>query len=120
MTTGTSAGSSPFSRMFIAQACASSVVLRGGAAAAVGDEGHRVRVLQHDAPRGVVDHLPRHGEELHLHLEARGGGEEDGQQVEEQRAVVVRLHGQQAAAHLGARARVQLRRLVVFPLSPGP
>ena len=65
------------------------VVLLAGAAAAVGDEGHRVGVLEHDTTGCVVDDLPGNREQLHLHGVAALGMEEDRQQIEEQGAVVV-------------------------------
>jgi len=43
-----------------------------------------------------VDDLTRNGEQLHLHLEAVGGAEEDREEVEEERAVIVGLDGEQS------------------------
>ena len=90
------------------------VVLCSGGPSAVGDEGDSVGTLEHDAPRSVMNHLAGHGEELHLDLEAIGSAEEDGQQIEEQGAVVVGLDGQQPASHFGAGPlmhHLQIRRL---------
>ena len=84
------------------------------AAARVGDEGHRVRALEHDAAGGLVHHLARHRVELQLHLHARLRPEEDGHHVEEEGAVVLRVERHEPPAHLRIdllEERLEVRRL---------
>src|SRR5437867_3764616 len=56
----------------------------------VGDEDETVHPAQHELARHVVVHLPRHRVELELGREAAHGGGGDGEEVEEQGAIVAR------------------------------
>ena len=76
------------------------VRFRGGHLA-VGHEHDAVDALQHQPPRGVVEHLSRDRVELQAHLHPADDAHVEREQVEEQRAVGLRLE----AHHLAARAR---------------
>ncbi|MFT3774854.1 MAG: hypothetical protein QM820_56620 [Minicystis sp.] len=83
------------------------VVLRL-AGAGVGDQRHAVRALEHEPPRGRVDRLPRHREELDLERDVPVlGPEGEREQVEEQRAVVLRLERHETAAGVCSREGVE-------------
>src|SRR5258708_1897296 len=78
----------------------------------VGHEDDSVDTLQNELPRGIVEHLPRHGVKVEAGLEAADRAEIEGKKVEEQRTVGFRGQGDQ----LPLRLRVGL---VVDPLQVG-
>ena len=120
ITIGTWAALSPFSRMLSWRFAQYWLFSCAGAPPAVGDEGDRVGVLEHDAPGGVVDDLAGNGEQLHLHRVAALGMEEDRQQIEEQGAVVVGLDRQQLSAPLALGAGVDHLQIGRLPGQTGP
>src|SRR5690606_14239179 len=64
----------------------------------VGDEDETVDTLQDQATRGVVVDLPGYGVEVEARLEAADGTEIDGQEVEEERALLLGRERDELAA----------------------
>ena len=64
----------------------------------VRDEHHRVRAARHQPPRGRVGRLPGHGHDLEADVEAVEADPAQGQEVEEDRAVLLRVDGDELAA----------------------
>jgi hypothetical protein len=81
----------------------------------VGDEDQRVRALQHQAPRRRVERLARHRQHLQPQVEPAEAGGLHGQQVEEDRAVLGGVDGDELAAVL--RLHVLVEHLQVGRLS---
>ena len=85
---------------------------------AVRHEDDGVGALQHQLARGVVEHLPGHGVEQEAGLESHDLAQVERQQIEEQRAIRLRLHADHlAATGLGNRLvdRFEIRGLAAQP-----
>ena len=86
----------------------------------VRDEHDGVRSAHHQPPRRGVGRLPGNRDELEADVEAVEAHAAQGQQVEEDRALLLRVDGDQLAAVLVIAAACSICRFVVFPQTAGP
>src|SRR5690606_29590671 len=89
----------------VAQALGVRAQARGGGA---GDEHHAVDAAKDQLARGVVEHLARHRVEVEARLEAVDLAQVEGQEVEEQRALVLGGERHHLALRLGRHLLVDL------------
>src|SRR5690606_19389076 len=86
----------------------------------VGHEDHAVHATQDELARGVVEDLPGHSVEVEARLEAVHLAEVEGQEVEEQRALVLGSEGDHLTLRLGRHLLVDLLQVRRLARQAGP